>query len=113
MFYCRSVVVFLAVFFFHLTSAHAQSWEWKQHKGAEVKFQIPTNWAEEQVGDSLMIRPASGLVGVEFVAFDDGAKEAKKNMETLLLRIKKRFPDATTTGKPKRMAGTDPSLSRS
>ena len=88
--------------------AHAQSarpgFRWETHQGAKMRFELPSAWTTTTDGDVLTTRPIKSALGLEFMAIPHGAAEASKAEETLAKAIKKRIPDAKTSGPSKPVA---------
>jgi hypothetical protein len=74
------------------------------HRGANMKFELPTAWTTTIDGDIVTTKPAHAGLGLELVAIAHGAAEATNAEETLAKAIHKRIADAHATGRAKPVA---------
>jgi hypothetical protein len=78
-------------------------YKWEFHRGANIKFEVPSAWRTTVTGDLLFTKPEKGDLLVEFIAVDS-ASDAKSAEAALTKAILNRVPTAKTTGPAKPVA---------
>ena len=78
---------------------------WQVHQGVGMKFHVPDNWQTTTQNDVVVSHPPpndrNAAVALEFVAIDDGAREARQVEQAMMAKLAQKFTNVKVTDRPK------------